>query len=315
MNAIEVRRLSRRYGSGAQVHTALDDIELAVPEGQIIGLLGANGAGKTTLIKILSTLLLPSSGSASVAGLDVVSAARGVRRLVSVVYGGDRGFYGRLTGRANLRFFAMLQGLSRHRLAARTDAVLAEVGMLEAADQRVETYSRGMRQRLHIAVGMIAEPRVLLLDEPSIGLDPVEAQRLRDAIGALRGSGVTVLITTHQLLDIESLADRVVMLHRGRIVHDLSLDQFAGRSGHVATVRVTGRGRPPTPGDQGPGAPQVAEVTVSGGQWTADVTIARWGPETFRWLSGQLGPDTLIDMRVRSSRLEDVYRQLAGDLR
>ncbi|GAA0674373.1 ABC transporter ATP-binding protein [Kitasatospora atroaurantiaca] len=314
MNAIEVEGLCRTYGTGRQPVTALDQVDLTVPEGQIIGLLGANGAGKTTLIKILSTLLLPTGGRARVAGHDVVGRARQVRREVSVVYGGDRGFYGRLTGRQNLRFFGMLQGLSRGRLAERTEAVLAEVGLLAAADQRVETYSRGMRQRLHIAVGLVASPRVLLLDEPSIGLDPVEAHRLRDAIGAMRGSGVTVLITTHQLLDIESLADRVVMLHQGRIIHDLSLEEFRKRSGYTATVRVTGRGEPPEQDGQDTGGPVVTGVTLREGLWTADVRIPAWSPSTFQWLGERLSPDSVVDLEVQALRLEDVYRQLAGEL-
>lgn len=197
---------------------ALDGISLAVPQGEVHGLLGPNGAGKTTLVKILSTVLLPSSGRAAICGYDVVTQARTVRPLIGIVFGGERGLYTRLTARQNLEYWGALYKLPRGEIARRSSALLDRVGLADRANQRVEAYSRGMKQRLHLARGLIADASVLFLDEPTAGMDPIAAREFRALIGELRAEGRTILLATHDMVEAETLCDRVTLVDRGRIL-------------------------------------------------------------------------------------------------
>ena len=168
---------------------AVRGVDFAVERGELFGLLGPNGAGKTTTIKMLITLLLPTSGSARVLGHDVVEDPRAVRRRVGYVFGGDRGLYERLSGLDNLRYFAELYGVPAREQKARIAELLELAGLAGREKERVEGYSRGMRQRLHIARGLLHKPEVLFLDEPSIGIDPVGARELRATVADLRNAG------------------------------------------------------------------------------------------------------------------------------
>ncbi|MFI0960875.1 ABC transporter ATP-binding protein [Streptomyces sp. NPDC021080] len=217
--AVETRGLRREYRTrrGPSV-VALDDVSVTVEQGEVHGLLGPNGAGKSTLMKILSTVLLPTSGGGRVLGHDLTTEHRRIRPLLGIVFGGERGLYPRLTARQNLRYWAALYGLTTRNGAARTDALLDELGLAERADDRVETFSVGMRQRLHLARGIIGDPRVLLLDEPTNGLDPLAARQLRELILRLAQEGRTVLLATHDLAEAEALCDRVTMINHGRVV-------------------------------------------------------------------------------------------------
>jgi ABC-2 type transport system ATP-binding protein len=198
--------------------TALDSVSLTIPVGEVHGLLGPNGAGKTTLVKILSTVLLPTGGSARVLGHDVVADARSVRPLIGIVFGGERGLYWRLTGRQNLEYWGALYKLSRAEIKRRSEQLIQRVGLIERADERVETYSRGMKQRLHLARGLIGDAKVLFLDEPTTGMDPLAAREFRALIAELRGEGRTILLATHDMAEAEALCDRVTLIDRGAIL-------------------------------------------------------------------------------------------------
>jgi ABC-2 type transport system ATP-binding protein len=225
VNAIEVEGLSRKYrsrkrllrGSVTEVE-ALRGVTFSVEPGELFGLLGPNGAGKTTTIKILTTLLLPTSGSARVLGLNPATEHRELRRRIGYVFGGDKGLYERISGLDNLRFFADVYRVPARNKQRRIDELLEVVGLKGRENERVETYSRGMRQRLHIARGLLHDPEVLFLDEPTIGLDPVGARELREAVAALQQAGKTILLTTHYMLEADELCDRVAIITDGEIV-------------------------------------------------------------------------------------------------
>ncbi|MDO0925033.1 ABC transporter ATP-binding protein [Streptomyces sp. TG1A-8] len=222
MDAIVIEDVSRTYtdrrGRGNREVTALTGVSLRVPAGEVHGLLGPNGAGKTTLCRILTTTLEPTTGQAWVLGRHVTHDSRAVRRSIGLVFGGERGLYGRLSARENLWFWGAMYGLRRARLRARAEEMLSRVGLADRADARVDTLSRGMKQRLHLARGLVGDPRVLILDEPTVGMDPVAALDFRTLLGELKEEGRTVLLTTHDMAEAEAVCDRVSLIDRGRLM-------------------------------------------------------------------------------------------------
>jgi ABC-2 type transport system ATP-binding protein len=224
MLAIEARNLRRTYTSRTgflrprrTATEAVRGVSFEVARGELFGLLGPNGAGKTTTIKMLNTLLLPTSGTARVLGHDVASDPVAVRRRIGYVFGGDRGLYDRLSALDNLRYFAELYGVEPREQKRRIAELLDLVGLAGRERERVEGYSRGMRQRLHIARGLLHKPDVLFLDEPSIGVDPVAARDLRRTVADLRTGGTTVLLTTHYMAEADELCDRIAVIAGGTI--------------------------------------------------------------------------------------------------
>jgi ABC-2 type transport system ATP-binding protein len=221
---------------------AVRGVTFEVEQGELFGLLGPNGAGKTTTIKMLITLLLPSSGRASVLGHDVVTDAREVRRNIGYVFGGDRGMYERLSALDNLRYFSELYGVPPREQRRRIGELVELVGLTGREKERVEGFSRGMRQRLHIARGLLHDPAVLFLDEPTIGIDPVGARELRGTIATLRDQGKTILLTTHYMFEADELCDRIAVIRSGTIVASGTPDQLKQRvtTGHVLEVEAFG---------------------------------------------------------------------------
>lgn len=225
LSALSVQNLSRVFVTTTgvfrktkkEIH-ALDQINLEVQPGELFGLLGPNGAGKTTLTRILATVLLPTSGDAKVFGLDVIRDAKMIRPRIGIVFGGDRGLYWRLSGRDNLEYFATLYNISPEVSKKRIPEMLEMVGLADRADERVEGYSRGMKQRLHIARGMLHDPEMLFLDEPTIGLDPVAAREQRKVIHNLKLAGKTIFLTSHYMFEVDELCDRVAILKEGSIL-------------------------------------------------------------------------------------------------
>ena len=222
---IEVRDLRREYTTykgtlrkKKEIVEAVRGISFMVNKGEIFGLLGQNGAGKTTTIKMLTTLLAPTSGVCKVFGYDSFGQEKQIRKRINFIFGGEMGVYRRLSGRDNLRYFANLYLLDTATRERRINEILELVELTDAADRLAETYSKGMIQRLQIARGLINDPEILFMDEPTVGLDPLGARMLRDIIRKLRDEGKTVLLTTHYLPEAEELCDRMVILDHGEIV-------------------------------------------------------------------------------------------------
>ncbi|HET7397195.1 MAG TPA: ATP-binding cassette domain-containing protein [Intrasporangium sp.] len=232
--AIEAEHLVKRFGDV----TAVDDVSFAVPQGTVLGLLGPNGAGKTTIVRMMTTLTRPTSGTARVAGHDVMREPDAVRRgmgLTGQVATVDE----LLTGRENLRLVGTLYGLSRSDIARRSAELLEQFSLADAGDRIIKTYSGGMRRRLDLAVSLIAAPPVLFLDEPTTGLDPRSRVELWDVLRNLVGDGTTLLLTTQYLEEADHLADRIVVIDHGRIIAEgtpLELKDQSGRASIVVTV-------------------------------------------------------------------------------
>lgn len=307
---IELDDIGRVFRSKAGDVQALRGVSFAVPQGQILGLLGENGAGKTTLLKILSTLLLPTTGRAAICGHDVVRSTTSVRKEMAVVFGGERGLYTRLSGRDNLRFFATIGGLRGATVARRIGDALDRVGLSDAADRAVETYSRGMRQRLHIAIGTLTRPSVLLLDEPTIGLDPSEAQRLRATVREFADAGVAIVLTSHHLLDIEMLADRVCLLRGGQITHDAPLASFMKLADKVGVVVITGVGRAPDAKHVSRDLGATGSIAEDSDGWTLRIEVSRWSGDLFARLTTLCSDAQMRDVRIEPFGLEHVYTEL-----
>jgi ABC-2 type transport system ATP-binding protein len=197
---------------------AVDGVDLRVETGEVFGILGPNGAGKTTTMRMLATLLEPTSGSARVLGHDLVTEARDIRRRLGAVLSGERSVYWKLTARENLEYFAALYHVPPAQTAERIASILEIVKLTDRADDYVEKFSTGMRQRLVLARALLPAPALLLLDEPTVGLDPQAARDLRERVLQLRDEGRTVLLTTHYMEEADQLCDRIAIVDHGRIV-------------------------------------------------------------------------------------------------
>jgi ABC-2 type transport system ATP-binding protein len=209
-------RLLRR--SAAEEFVAVHGVSFDIYQGEIFGLLGPNGAGKTTTIRMLSTLLQPSGGTATINGYDVARQAGLVRQNLGAVLTGERSIYWKLTGRENLEYFAALYHIPPDVAKRRVGELLERLGLAARADENVERYSSGITQRIAIARAMLANPPVLLLDEPTIGLDPQSARNLRELIAEIKAEGRTILLTTHYMEEADQLCDRVGIIDLGRII-------------------------------------------------------------------------------------------------
>lgn len=242
MNAIQVSNLRRVFKSyvgvirrTAREVVALEDVSFGIEPGELFGLLGPNGAGKTTTVKILTTLLIPTAGTATIQGFDVVKQADEIRKRIGFIFGGERGLYWRLSGIDNLRYFASLYGVAPEVSKKRIPYLLELVGLKGRGEERVGGYSRGMKQRLHVARTLLHDPEVLFLDEPTIGLDPVGAREFRQVILDLQSEKKTILLTTHYMFEADALCNRIAVINHGRIV---ALDTPVGLKSKVRDLNV-----------------------------------------------------------------------------
>jgi ABC-2 type transport system ATP-binding protein len=320
VGVIEANELRRTYktSTGSVRRKSLEveavrGVTFAVERGELFGLLGPNGAGKTTTIKMLITLLIPTSGTARVLGYDVVKDAREVRRRIGYVFGGERGLYDRLSGFDNLRYFAELYAVPPREMRPRIAELLDMVGLAGRENERVEGYSRGMRQRLHIARGLLHDPPVVFLDEPTIGVDPVGARELRATIAQLVEAGKTVLLTTHYMFEADQLCDRIAVISQGEIVAEgTPADLKANVSeGGVVEIEVFGIDEPAI--ERLRAIEGVRSVGVEPREQAQVLVVQTDGRELTHALLVPLDGTQVGRVSVREPTLEDAYVALVRE--
>ena len=230
---LEVIDLEKNYGATR----ALEKVSFQVDEGEMFGLLGPNGAGKTTLLSIVCGLLSATAGEVRLGGRTLAAAGDDFRRQLGIVPQ-EVAVYGELTGRENLRFFGELYGLRGGRLAERVEEVLAAVGLTERGDERVHTYSGGMKRRLNLGTGMVHGPRLLLLDEPTVGVDPQSRNHIFEEVRRLNAGGVTIVYTSHYMEEVQALCRRIGIIDHGRLIRCDILPNLLALLGGELRVRV-----------------------------------------------------------------------------
>ncbi len=315
MGAIEARELRRTYKTSTGVFRrrtleveAVRGVSFEVAEGELFGLLGPNGAGKTTTIKILITLLIPTSGTARVLGLDVVKDAREVRKRIGYVFGGERGLYERLSGLDNLRYFAELYAVPPRDQKRRIAELLELVGLTGREKERVEGYSRGMRQRLHIARGLLHDPPVVFLDEPTIGVDPVGARELRHTISSLTDAGKTVLLTTHYMFEADELCNRIAVINKGEIVAEGTPRDLKEIVADRTVIEIEAFGASEDAIERLRRAPGVTSVAVEEREHAQVLLVqSAKGLELTQSLLGLLDGAAIGRVAAREPTLEDAY--------
>ncbi|HEX3623244.1 MAG TPA: ATP-binding cassette domain-containing protein [Acidimicrobiales bacterium] len=304
--AIVVEDLGKRFGDVV----AVDGVNLTVPAGTVLGLLGPNGAGKTTTVRILTTILRPDSGRATVLGHDVASAPEAVRSTIGLA-GQFAAVDGNLTGRENLRMVGQLTHQRKALIGPRADELLERFGLADAADRTVRTYSGGMRRRLDLAAALVHKPPVLFLDEPTTGLDPRGRNDLWAVIGELVADGMTLLLTTQYLEEAERLADRVMVIDGGRVIAEGTSEELKQRLG--ATILEVRLADPAAAERARAGLGAIGSSEVLDDGRTVAVTVTDPGRAVLAVVrsldSAQLIPEALT---IREPSLDDVFLQLTG---
>ncbi len=318
--AITVAELRRVYSSSKgilrktrNVVEAVKGISFDVNFGELFGLVGPNGAGKTTTIKMLTTLLTPTSGTAKVLGFDIVKEVVQIRRGIGIIFGGERGLYYRVSGRENLRYFADLYGVPLSKREKRISDLLEMVGLADRAEERVEGYSRGMKQRLHIAKGLINDPQLIFMDEPTIGLDPEAARETRAMIKGLVETGKTVLLTTHYMFEADELCHRIGVISGGRIVALDSPSALKRFVKDVTVIEVEAFGVADADLVALRQQPDVTTVNANleGERQTIRVQTPR-GSEFIPTVTKLLSKAKIMDVRIKEPTLEDAYLRLVA---
>jgi ABC-2 type transport system ATP-binding protein len=304
--AIEANDLRKTYPGNVE---AVKGVDFEVPAGEVFGLLGPNGAGKSTTVGMLTTTILPTSGTARLSGFDVAAEPRAARALSSVVFQEpvvDRS----LSGRQNLELHTRLWGVEPHEAQARIEELALTLGLRELVDRSVESYSGGERRRLEIARALVSHPRVLFLDEPTVGLDPRIRAELLDVIAGLRSRGeMTVLLTTHYLDEAEKLCDRVAIMHAGRIVAlDTPRALLAGLGRELVEVRVDG--------DSGSALASLRDRGIAGDDAFAlgsRLTLPLHHASARDAIAAVHELGFAVAISAREPTLDDVYLRLTGD--
>jgi ABC-2 type transport system ATP-binding protein len=320
VKAIEVNDLRRVFQPKIGVFrrttkevVAVEQLDFEVGVGELFGLLGPNGAGKTTTVKMLTTLLLPTAGSARVMGYDVVKEDKRVQERIGFIFGGERGLYWRLSGIDNLRYFGSLYHVDPEVSKKRIPYLLELVGLKGRGNERVEGYSRGMKQRLHVARTLLHDPEILFLDEPTIGLDPVGAREFRQVIKNLQSENKTILLTTHYMFEADALCDRIGVINQGKLVALDTPDNLKQYVSDLSVIEV-----------EVYGIPKNIYETIKSQSYVDSVAIENRDQKQLLQVHSLRGaeavPDLMADLNglrvgrviVREPTLEDAYVRLVG---
>ncbi len=305
---LQVTNLVKKYGDFA----AVKGISFGIQEGEIFSLLGPNGAGKTTTISVLSTLYSPTAGDATIGGHSVVKEAMAVRQIIGVVPQ-DLAIYEELTARENLAFWGQMYGLGRKELKTRIDEILEQIGLADKARQRVKTYSGGMKRRVNIGVGLLHRPRLLFMDEPTVGIDPQSRRAILDSVLQLNKQGMTVLYTTHYMEEAQELSDRVGIIDHGELIALGTQAELTHQVGEMDTLvlHVAEGGNAEALATAVRSLPGVLKADVS----ELDVTIIV--PEAEEFLAPAVLKANELGVKIRSvdiqePNLEAVFLHLTG---
>jgi len=305
----------RQAGDGDRI-AAVDGVSFSVERGEVFGLLGPNGAGKTTTIKIISTLLRPTSGRVLVHGMDVDQHVQRVLSLIGTVLSGERCVYWKLTGRENLEYFGALYGLKGPGLQTRIDELLRRFELSKRADETVEKYSTGMKRRIALARAMLHDPEILILDEPTAGLDPQGARNLREMILELQDEGKTVLLTTHYMEEADYLSDRVAIIDHGRIIAMDSPEHLKQGLQQTRVIKLDAREWEDEVANSLQAAGLISAYTVthdpSDRLWRAVIHLPR-GVSVGSMMAAYLERgNNVLNVAVQEPTLEDVFINLTG---
>ncbi|MDR0346203.1 MAG: ABC transporter ATP-binding protein [Nocardiopsaceae bacterium] len=309
--AIGLTGVTKRYQRGKGLLTAVSEVTLSVPPGQVIGLLGPNGAGKTTTIKMICGLVLPTAGTITLNGYDVARQRAGAVRQIGAVLEGSRNVYWPLSAWQNLMYFGRLKGLRAVAIRPRAERLLTELGLWERRHESVGSFSRGMQQKVAIAAALITDPPVLLLDEPTIGLDVAAARTVKDWIARLAADeGKTVLLTTHQLGVAQELASRIAVIRDGKIIADLPTGELLSR---YAEDRFEIRTRK-IPNGLRPGVLPAGGRIEHGAEATRILLPGAGQADLYRVLDGlRAAGSQLISVSQARPGLEDIFLRLIRD--
>ncbi len=320
MSAIEVSNLQRDFQTTIGVFKrkkktvkAVQGISFEIADGELFGLLGPNGAGKTTSVKMLTTLLIPTGGTARILGLDIIKDAEQVRPRIGFIFGGERGLYWRLNATDNLRYFASLYYIDPAVSKKRIPYLLEMVGLKDRADEKVEGYSRGMRQRLHIARALLHDPEVLFLDEPTMGLDPVGARELRQTVRNLQSEKKTILLTTHYMFEADALCQRVAVINKGEIVAMDTPTKIKDTVNDLSVVEIEVFGIPPETFEKIKTLPVVESASVEDRDQRQLLLVhTSKSAEAIPLLIAELQGLKMGKVTAREPTLEDAYVRLVG---
>jgi ABC-2 type transport system ATP-binding protein len=302
-----------RRGQPGRTVEALRGVDLTVERGTVLGVLGPNGAGKTTAVRILTTLLQPDGGRATVEGFDVVRQAAAVREVIGLA-GQSTAIVDELTGRENIEMVGRLHHLPRPQVRARADELLAQFDLADAGDRAAKTYSGGMLRRLDLAVSLVSHPAVLFLDEPTTGLDPRSRLAMWDVIRALVAEGATLLLTTQYLDEADELADRIVVIDRGEVIAEGTSEELKGRvGGDVVEFSVPEQSRLGAAAEAVAGLAEAAPA-VDAHRGTVSVRVGSRGSEALVETVRRLDAAGVVSagLTLRRPSLDDVFLALTG---